>query len=253
MSLHVSAFLLLLQDPPRAHLFRSLHAQYLPNYAVRRLAAEPGGYEPPQTEGHSATDASNTEEKEAAVVREGPDFEGGFDEAWSAAAVEALAALRNRCNLRGSKAIGASDYELALRSLKKFDVVLIMEWMNSSDSDRDGNNDASALISERAGSMVALLRDALGDLAPSALGHARAGAASATPMPPHEEISQQAKTMPEVWHLEGRGDAWRRQHAPESVLGRLADENYFDLELYRAAGAIVQSRAQSAIGSSRGN
>jgi len=221
---------------------------------VHRLAAEPGGYERPQTEGNRATDASNTEEKEAAVVREGPESESGFDEAAkSAVAVEALAMLRKRCNLRGSKAIGASDFELALKSLKKFDVVLIMEWMDSSDSDREANGGASALISERAGSMVALLRDALGDLAPSTLGHARAGTASATLMPPHEERSQAAKTMVQVWHLEGRGDAWRRQHAPESVLERLADDNYFDLELYRAAGAMVQSRAQSAIGSSRGN
>lgn len=215
---------------------------------MHRLAAEPGGYAQPQTEVRGATSTSNTVEK-AAIIGEGHSSDGGFDESGSAEAVESLTALRRRCNLRGSKSISTSDYELALQALKTFDVVLIMEWINSSDSERASNSGASALISERADAMVGLLRNFLGDLAPATLDHARAGVASATPAPPYLGSSHPNEHLAttELWSLDGRGDTWRRQHIPASILSRLTGENYFDLELYRTAGTLVRSRAQSSI------
>jgi hypothetical protein len=232
-------------------LFRSLHAQYLPNYAVRRLAAEPPGYTPPPPEAFAAAvetarDAARGVEAAGAVREElGSGSNNVSAAAGSAAAVGALAALRRRCNLRGGLAVGAGDLAQALAALAAFDVVLITEWMDASGS----GGATAAAVAGRAGAMVGLLRHALGAKAPATLGHARAGVAPALPTSwrAAETLSDlpRAERPPsiEAWGLEGRGDAWRQQQAPASVLARLADENYFDLELYRAATALVWSRA----------
>jgi hypothetical protein len=165
--------------------------------------------------------------------------------AGSAAAVVALAVLRRRCNLRGGLAVGTGDLAQALAALAAFDVVLITEWVDSSGS----GGATAAAVAGRTGAMVGLLRRALGANAPATLGHARAGVATALPMPwraaetpPHLPRAERPASI-EAWGLEGRGEAWRQQQAPASVLARLADENYFDLELYSAATALVWSRA----------
>ena len=82
------------KDPPRAHLFRSLHAQYLPNYFVRRLVGVPS-----DTSGVNSG-ISAKRGGDAAVPATSSSPQAGES------AVGWLSGLRRRCNMRGTRPVG---------------------------------------------------------------------------------------------------------------------------------------------------
>mmetsp|Transcript_87805 Transcript_87805/g.175663 ORF Transcript_87805/g.175663 Transcript_87805/m.175663 type:complete len:438 (-) Transcript_87805:222-1535(-) len=188
----------------KLHLYRSLHAQYVDNYAVRRFAA-------------SSVSSSSRERDLAAreelmranngALEESRNGEKGVGDE----AVAVLASFRSRCNLRGGRKLGSGDYAVALRALKAFDAVLLTEWLGV-------HHDA----------MVRILATVLGAGAPLALNHARKGVSSSIALADFPK-----------WSEDGRGAVWRAQQAPLSVLERLRWENSLDLELYHEAAQLA--------------
>ena len=238
---------------------------------MRRLAAEPPG----------RRDALAPEAKRAANEVEAFEASVALEASSPSRAVaELLSGLRRRCNVRGSGAIGESDFAAALSALRAFDVVLVMEWLTlaAPASDGGGGGGSKGGSEQQAGpvaeagtearAMLALLRAVLGPRAPVALTHQRPGigapplatalrsparapadaAGTPQPQPQNHGGGSGAGEGPGgeisgAWALGGRGDEWRRRNVPGSVLARLAAENTFDLRLYEAAGALAQERA----------
>lgn len=204
------------KDVDRLHLFRSLHAQYVDNYAVRRLAASSTLHVAPPP---------LADNRDHAVKAQGPEIEdaqreiahvGSGDPSESGVAL--LSSFRQRCNLRGRQKLGMSDYSAALRALEAFDVVLLTEWL-------DVHHD----------SMIRILLKSLGAGAPLAFAHARTGISSATTRPSSSPFPP--------WSEEGKGSVWRAEQAPQEVITRLYRENELDLDLYHQAARIALLKA----------
>ena len=132
---------------------------------------------------------------------------------------------------------------------QRFDVVLITEWISSSDATRSA-------------ALTGLLEHILGPSAPSALSPARAGVASPAALAGSATGSSVIKPrdaqlgaaqLAAHWGVNGLGDRWRSGQAPRSVIQRLTLESSLDLELYAAAAELVAGRVLESVGSSPGN
>ena len=132
---------------------------------------------------------------------------------------------------------------------QRFDVVLITEWISSSDATRSA-------------ALTGLLEHILGPSAPSALSHARAGVASPAALAGSATGSSVIKPrdaqlgaaqLAAHWGVNGLGDRWRSGQAPRSVIQRLTLESSLDLELYAAAAELVAGRVIESVGSSPDN
>jgi hypothetical protein len=204
------------KDRLRKHLFRSLHANYIDNYMVRRLVSGTSSLLSSEVIGSLRNmQSSNLTLLDQCghgrdIIRTAHHANLERESHSSDALMSEM--LREKCNLRGNKPLSCNDLRQAKIILEHFDVVLIMEWMSSSEQ-------------EASSWMIKRLQNVLGLKVSDSFDQDRLGAASS----PSSGIGQ----LP--WFTGGRGDVWRRNQAPVRILSRLEDDNGMDMWLYRWA------------------
>ena len=215
------------KDPPRLHLFRSLHSNYVDNYFVRRFVASTGSSSssspPPPNLAFNAPSSSSSSSSSSE-----PSF-----------AEEHLSGLRARCNLRGGRTpLTATDLSAAKAVLARFSAVVVLELLGS-----------SLGSSSSGGRMVARLRRALGPSAPPADAllrtRLRQGVVSDSKA---SDTSDSGEAAAVALAGEGRGAVWRATQVPAAILTRLERENRLDLDLYAWAvqNAVDEERRLAA-------
>ena len=266
------------KHPSRLHLFRSLHSEYVANYYVRRfVAGVPPKLAPSDDRNAGGGNGTSSRSLSFASAPSPPpapppradhargalDQEGGSYSGGNARAGHVLGGLRQRCNLRSSRAplTRTGDLAKALEVLDAFSAVLIMEFL------------AAPLTAwPPRDAMLRRLQRLLGDGAPpiellekvTRLGVARemmptgmqerAGSLRAASAPTEGGTEAQGdagsgmrnggasgrgggsdRFFQEAAAGLGRGKQWREKQLPAKTLKRLEEENALDAALYEVA------------------